>query len=185
MDFHRIREVIQTQHTLGPNEWEGAVLFLCNEEHVFLIKRAESMPTHSGQVAFVGGHKREDEHNPWEVAQREYEEETHHHRDSIEFVGYLPAVLTARQRPIIPVVARLLISTEQFMQDVRSNGEWDHIMAHPWAELLHEGNWSYGWRHGLGKFPVLFHTVHHNGPHLLWGATASMIWSLLRLYFKP
>lgn len=66
------------------------MLFLCNEEHVFFIKRSEKMPTHGGQIAFVGGHKKTGETNPWEVAQREYEEETSQHRSTIEFLGYLP-----------------------------------------------------------------------------------------------
>jgi hypothetical protein len=185
MNFHRIKNVIQTQHTLGPHEWKGAVVFLCNEEHVFLIKRAESMPTHGGQIAFIGGHKHAGEDSPWDVAQREYEEETGLARTSIEFVGYLPAVITARLQPIIPVVAKLLIPTDEFLSKARSNGEWDVIMAHPWEVLMQEESWQYGWRLGFGKVPILFHTIKtREQQHLLWGATASMIWSLLRLYFK-
>ena len=76
MDFHRIKNVLP-QLTPSTIEWKGAVLFLCNEDHVFLIKRAEAMPTHGGQIAFVGGHKKPDETDAWVVAQREFEEEIH------------------------------------------------------------------------------------------------------------
>jgi 8-oxo-dGTP pyrophosphatase MutT (NUDIX family) len=63
MDFHRIKNIL-SQHTPSDSEWKGAVLFLFNEEFVFLIKRAEGMPTHGGQIAFVGGHKKSHE---WEI----------------------------------------------------------------------------------------------------------------------
>lgn len=191
MDFHRIKNILN-QLTPAPDEWKGAVLFLCNEEHVFLIKRSESMPTHSGQIAFVGGHKKETE-SPWEVAQREFEEETHHARMSLDLLGYLPLVMTARNQPIVPVVARLTTPTAQFLTEVKSNGEWDDILAYPWSELLLEERWEFAWRHGYGKSAVMFHPIREGTylpiennfkPHLLWGATAHMIWNLLHLYFK-
>lgn len=151
------------------------------------------MPTHSGQMAFIGGHKNQDEIHPWEVAQREFEEETSHSRNDIRLLGFLPAVMTARSRPIIPVMSELLISPEKFIDKAKSNGEWDSIVAYPWSELIKEYNWEFAWRHGTTKSPVMFHTIRagtfisletNKHPHLLWGATALMIWDFLRLYFK-
>lgn len=193
MDFHRIRQIVQHEHTLRPDEWKGAVLFLCDDEHVYFIKRSEQMPTHGGQIAFVGGHKKEDETNPWEVAQREFEEETGFSRDVINFLGYLPVVLTARLQPIIPVMGKLLIPGQQFMKDVTSNGEWDDCIAYPWKELIVEESWEFAWRNGYTRSPVLFHPMrrgtyvpktHDHHTHLLWGATAYMVWDFLRLYYK-
>jgi 8-oxo-dGTP pyrophosphatase MutT (NUDIX family) len=192
MDFHRIKKVL-FQHTLMDSEWKGAVLFLCSEEHVFLIKRAEGMPTHGGQMAFVGGHKKDSENHPWEVAQREFEEETGHNRNCIEYFGCLPVVMTARMQPIIPVVAKLNMSTAEFLEEVVSNGEWDDILAYPWDELKKEESWEYAWRHGQGSSAVMFHPiksgtylplVNNSKPHLLWGATGHMIWNFLKLYFN-
>jgi 8-oxo-dGTP pyrophosphatase MutT (NUDIX family) len=192
MDFHRIKKVL-SHHTHLKDEWKGAVLFLLNEDHVFLIKRSENMPTHGGQIAFVGGHKQAGEITPWEVAQREFEEETHHSRDTLEFLGYLPVVMTARQQPIVPVMARLNIPTAQFLSEIKSNGEWDDVLAYPWSELMKEEAWEYAWRHGESSSAVMFHPIRigtylpleQNGKaHLLWGATAGMIWSFLRLYFN-
>lgn len=168
------------------------MLFLCDEEFVYFIKRSEGMPTHGGQVAFVGGHKKDFEVSPWDAAQREYEEETQHSRHLIEFLGYLPVVMTARLQPIVPVVAKLQKSESDFLNAARSNGEWDDIMAYPWVHLCNEDNWEFAWRNGHTRSPVMFHTMKartyespcgNQHPHLLWGATASMVWDLLRLYY--
>lgn len=158
-----------------------------------MIKRSEQMPTHSGQIAFVGGHKQVHERSPWDVAQREFEEETGLERSHLEYLGDLPLVFTAHRQPIIPVMAKLTISTQKFLSEVKSNGEWDEILAYPWRELILEQNWNYAWRHGQDKSAVMFHPIKSGSylspdksekSHLLWGATASMIWSFLRLYFN-
>jgi 8-oxo-dGTP pyrophosphatase MutT (NUDIX family) len=193
MDFHRIKSIVQTEHTLQQHEWKGAVLFLCNEEHVFFIKRSEKMPTHGGQMGFLGGHRHAEETDPWRVAQREFEEESNIDRSAIEFLGYLPVVMTARLQPIVPVMGKLIISTQEFFEQVQSNGEWDDVIAYPWSELIKEHNWEFAWRNGFAKFPVLFHPIRRNTfrplkndfhTHLLWGATATMVWDFLRLYYK-
>jgi 8-oxo-dGTP pyrophosphatase MutT (NUDIX family) len=192
MDFHRIK-ILLSQHTPNLSEWKGAVLFLCNEEYVFLIKRSENMPSHGGQIAFVGGHRTATESDPWEVARREFEEETGLSADGLEYLGFLPTVMTARLQPIVPVVARLLISNDEFFKNVKSNGEWDVVIAYPWQELFIENNWNFAWRYGHEKSAVMFHSIKSGNyltvkqnvtPHILWGATAQMIWGFLRLYFN-
>lgn len=170
------------------------MLFLVNEDHLFLIKRADSMPTHGGQIAFVGGHRKSDEVDAWQVAQREFEEETHHQRECLEYLGCLPIVFTARMQPIVPVLARLKTPTAQFLQEIKSNGEWDDVLAYPWSELIKEELWEFAWRNGNStRSPVMFHPIvsgsylpqgKNTKPHLLWGATAQMIWTFLRLYYQ-
>jgi 8-oxo-dGTP pyrophosphatase MutT (NUDIX family) len=191
MDYHRIKKVLH-QHTPASLEWKGAVLFLCNEEHVFLIKRSEHMPTHAGQIAFVGGHKQPHELSPWDVAQREFEEETSVMRNYLVYLGHLPVVHTSHRQEIVPVVAKLLLSSNSFLKQVKSNGEWDQMLAYPWSELIKEDKWNFAWRHGTDQSAVMFHSIksgsylshqENQRPHLLWGATALMIWNFLRLYF--
>lgn len=152
------------------------------------------MPTHGGQIAFVGGHKKDSETNPWSVAEREFVEETGFHHETIEFLGYLPLVFTARLQPIVPVMGRLLVETEVFLENISSNGEWDECLLYPWAELRVEKNWEFAWRNGNSRSPVLFHTMRGENlisrnqsqrTHLLWGATAFMVWDFLRLYYGP
>lgn len=192
MDFHRIKDIVQTEHTLQKHEWKGAVVFLCNDEYVFFIKRSDLMPTHGGQMAFIGGHRQEGEDDPWIVAQREFEEETSLTRADISFLGYLPVVMTARLQAIVPVMSQLNISTDEFFARVKSNGEWVDVIAYPWKELMREQNWEFAWRNGYAKFPVLFHPIQRGSfrpltqdfhTHLLWGATATMVWDFLRLYY--
>lgn len=151
------------------------------------------MPTHGGQMGFFGGHKKESETDPWLTAQREFEEETSIDRSSLEFIGYLPVVMTSRQQPIVPVFSKLLITTQEFIKNIKSNGEWDDIVAYPWSELMKEDNWEYAWRNGYSKAPMMFHPMQRTSflsqtlqfeTHLLWGATAGMVWDLLRLYYK-
>jgi 8-oxo-dGTP pyrophosphatase MutT (NUDIX family) len=193
MDLHRIKKILKQDNTLSISEWKGAVLFLCNSESLFLIKRSEKMPTHGGQIAFVGGHRTVEETDPWIVAQREFEEETNHSSSIINFLGYLPVVLTARMQPIVPVVAELKMTTAEFLKDVKSNGEWDDIIAYSWKELIKEENWEYAWRNGFGRSAVMFHPIRKGTyiavdpptrSYLLWGATASMVWDFLHLYFE-
>ena len=169
------------------------MLFLCNEEHVFLIKRSQTMPTHSGQIAFFGGHKKLGENHPFDVACREYAEETQLPLDSMECLGLLAPVMTARLQPIVPVVAKLKIPTEEFFSSIKSNGEWDEILAYPWVELMKESQWEFAWRYGHSKSAVMFHLLQGSRSlsleqnvkdHLLWGATAQMIWNFLKLYFN-
>jgi len=178
---------------LAIDEWKGAVLFLCDQDHVYLIKRSETMPTHSGQIGFFGGHRQEKESDPWEVVQREFEEETSLSRSIINFLGYLPVVMTARGQPIVPVMAQLKISPLEFLHQAISNGEWVDLICYNWERLAAEENWEFGWRNGHARTPVMFHTISSNtyfspknlySSHLLWGATASMIWGVLNLYHR-
>jgi len=133
MDFHRIKKFLKHEHTLPDHEWKGAVLFLCNDTHVFFIKRSEFMPTHGGQVAFMGGHKKSGESFPWEVACREFVEESGLSVSDIEFIGHLPAIITANLQPIIPIVTRFKGTTDDFINNAKSNGEWDSVFAYSWA----------------------------------------------------
>ena len=128
-----------------------------------------------------------------DMAQREFEEETGLVRDEIEFLGYLPVVMTAQLQPIVPVLSFLKTSTDEFFERVKSNGEWVDVIAYPWSELIQEENWEFAWRNGFAKFPVLFHPIRKGTfkslnqdyhTHLLWGATASMVWDFLRLYYR-
>jgi 8-oxo-dGTP pyrophosphatase MutT (NUDIX family) len=191
IDLNHVKKIVSSENSLAINEWKGAVLFLCDENHVYLIKRSETMPTHSGQVGFFGGHRQEKELDPWEVVQREFEEETGLDKSIINFLGYLPVVMTARGQPIVPVMAHLKMSPIEFLGKAISNGEWVDLICYKWERLAAEENWEFGWRNSYARTPVMFHAISQNSylsptnqksSHLLWGATASMIWGVLNLY---
>ncbi|MFP5492562.1 MAG: NUDIX hydrolase [Bacteriovoracia bacterium] len=174
--------------------WAGSSVLLTNETHLILIKRSLQMPTHAGQMAFFGGHKKSDETHPFEVACREFTEESGLHAKNIECLGVLPPVFTARAQAIVPVVATLSMSLEGFLQSAVSNGEWDDLLAVPWSELNNPENWSWGLFNGRTTHKVLMtpirarHYLHHKNQtdktHILWGATARMIWNYLALYYQ-
>jgi 8-oxo-dGTP pyrophosphatase MutT (NUDIX family) len=193
MEIERIKKII-SQQTPELENWKGAVLFLFNESEIFLIQRAEHMPSHAGQIAFFGGHKQQDETSPFEVVLREFEEESGISSKQVELLGFLPMVMTARMQPVIPVLGYLKLSRESFFEQLKSNGEWDKCLAYPWDKLKQQGLWQFAWRHGYTRSAVMFHAIlpgTYNSSigkeqgHLLWGATAQMVWSLLGLYFKP
>jgi 8-oxo-dGTP pyrophosphatase MutT (NUDIX family) len=193
MNILKVKNIIQNQHTLESHEWEGAVLFLFNSSSVFFIKRALHMPSHPGQVGFIGGHKNHVEKNPWQVAEREFQEETSLTSDHLHFCGYLSPVLTAHHKRIVPVMAELKMEENEFHQKVQSNGEWDFCFSYPWSHLCNESAWNFGLRRGKPDEPVLFfpfsskaiktHETMTEMP-ILWGATALIVWRFLRLYYR-
>lgn len=173
------------------DQWKGAVLFLIDNKYVYLIKRSEDMPSHSGQIGFIGGHKKVYESSPTDVAVREFIEETSLDSTTIKTLGFLKPVYTARHWPIVPVLAELLIPSSDFLTKIKSNGEWDYLLAYSWENLIREDSWSFAWRNGLFKSPVLFHHINKSSylssgrsdtDMILWGATAQMIWNFLRSY---
>jgi coenzyme A diphosphatase NUDT7 len=174
--------------------WSGASVLLRTEEHLILIKRSLSMPTHPGQMAFIGGYKKSDELHPFEVAQREFEEESAHHRDAIKCVGVLRPVYTARGQPIVPVVAELMVDVQTFLQQAKSNGEWDHMIALPWDKINRPEFWNYAEVRSHSTYQILMTTIaaksylHHaeknDADFVLWGATARMLWTYLALYYQ-
>ncbi len=172
--------------------WAGASLLLTSPTHLIFIKRSQSMPTHAGQMAFFGGHKKESEQHPFEVARREFVEESGLAEKNIECVGVLAPVMTARAQPIVPVVATLRMSPEDFLTAARSNGEWEDLVAVPWSELRNEAIWDWGYFNGPRVYKVLTLPLHagrylhfrgdNSRSYVLWGATARMVWNYLSIY---
>lgn len=152
------------------------------------------MPTHPGQMAFVGGHRKPEELHPFDVARREFEEETSHSSQVIECLGMLKPVFTARGQAIVPVVADLKMDVVDFLKKVKSNGEWDHMIALPWSTINRAEYWNYAEVQGHSSYQILMTTIaaksylHHNNQNdadfVLWGATARMVWSYLSLYYQ-
>ena len=192
LDFNKLT-FLHADPTFDKIEWKGAVLFLLTEEYVFLIKRSELMPSHAGHLAFFGGNRKTDEYSPIEVAMREFSEESGLPLNHLKVLGTLPTVWTARGQSVVPVVAQWKVSVDEFFNFMKSNGEWDQCFAMPWASLFNEDRWDYSQRIVSQMNPILFfpftasecRTLRPSSEsHLLWGATARMIWDFLRLYFN-
>lgn len=164
-------------------KWLGVVCFLIIDNHVILIKRSDEMPTHRGQMGFIGGHKKDDE-SLLEAALREFYEEL-----SLEtpptFLGFLPRVQTTLKNSIIPVVCELSLCLSDFLQKIKSNGEWVELFAVPLKKFYDLKGWGYGRYFQNDSKPIFFfpikaytyqsHSGNNDEYYTLWGASAQMM----------
>ena len=107
--LQRIRTALGTYNprNLGTNFPEAAVLVpITNEAEpkLILTKRAEHLKTHSGQVAFPGGMRDEEDETVLATALREAEEEVGLAPKDVELVGQLSEVLSKYKIAVTPYV---------------------------------------------------------------------------------
>ncbi len=152
--------------------------------HFVLIRRSYSMPTHKGQIGFIGGHRQADELNPYDTAKREFFEESGFNRDKLSFLGLVEPVYTVRMKLIIPVVAEFNGTIKEFIKNIESNGEWENLVLVPIEHLENSKMWTKGMsrdRHAAVFFHPLLTSIctYYRKPkkvaYVLWGASAKMI----------
>ena len=122
------------------NKWDGAVVFLFVEDSIFLIQRSDTMPTHAGQVAFVGGHKKDGE-NPVETAKREFVEETSLDASLLEELQILEPQFTSNQNIIYPVLAKIKMSKVKFLNETFSRFQFESVSEYD-MKLTILGQWA-------------------------------------------
>ena len=139
---------------------------------VVLTKRPDTMRTHPGDVVFPGG-QMEDGEDPVATALREAAEEVGLGEAAIvEIMGGLSPVTTRnRERPIIPVVARIERPAELY-PDPR---EVEAIIEPRLLDLLDDSAWRRSYWHGRKLWFYEF------DEGTLWGATAFMVRELLEI----
>lgn len=162
------------------------------EDALFLVKRSQTMPTHPGQIALLGGHKKIDETDPSETAKREFSEETGIHSERLELICPLPVVFTARAVGILPLLGSYKGTKAEFSKDLVSNGEWDLGFLVKFSALFSREHWSSANRIGVSeRGDLLFRPLflpeiemlkgETQSPLLLWGATARVVYQLSQL----
>ena len=166
------------------DKWEGAVNFVIIEDHIALIKRSETMPSHRGQIGLFGGHRKPEEVDPIETALREFQEETSISSDRLAVKGLVLPVKTSRNKWIIPVVSEFEGSIKNFSETVESNGEWDNLVLAPLDLLKDHALWQHAQTgsststHAIFFLPLLkehcIYLQEVDETFLLWGATAKM-----------
>ena len=180
-----------TQNHYIEQTWSGAVNMVFVEDKILLIKRTDDMPSHKGQVGFLGGHKHAGETDPIVTAFRELHEESGIDSENFEFLGLLEPVTTNNKRLIIPVVSRYRHDKESLVDQMVSNGEWSHFILVESSFLADPANWQTArmWRHQqytvffvpLMKTQSLYHPdILEEHEYMLWGATAKMIWNFFK-----
>jgi len=134
-----------------------------------LTRRASSLATHSGQVAFPGGRIDESDRDPADAAMREAMEEIGLARELITPLGYLEPYLSGTGFRIVPVVAlvRPGFTLHLNPSEVVDAFEvpFDFLMS-PDNHLRHNREWR-----GL----IRSYYAMPYGEHYIWGATAGMI----------
>lgn len=162
------------------------------EDSLFLVKRSHTMPTHPGQIALLGGHKKPEELSPKDTAQREFSEETGIEMERLQLICPLPSVFTARGVGILPILGSYQGSKAEFAQHLKSNGEWDAGFLVKFSALFSSHLWSSANRFGATESSdLLFRPLfvpeiemlkgQAQGPLLLWGATARVVFQLSQL----
>jgi 8-oxo-dGTP pyrophosphatase MutT (NUDIX family) len=175
-------------------QWSGAVNFLFVRDHILLIKRSESMQSHKGQLSFIGGHRKAQEVDPILTAKREFIEETGLTDHLLTVIGLTEPVFTSYNQLIFPVLSYVDLNPTQFLTSLRSNGEWDEALMFPYQQLRDHSLWTQGEGVMSSTEPssILFYPLipesyqaksgQTKNSHLLWGATAKMIWKFFKKY---
>lgn len=170
---------------------DSAALCLIVEDCLFFIKRNDEVPTHKGQIAFVGGNFNDDESDSLTAVKREFLEETSIDAGNLEFITELELVYTQKSKKIFPWIAKCKLSKEEFIKKVKNNSEWEQFFLVPLSELCKKQFWQIAsfhkdsMSHYVFFFPFIkdryFSNLPINSTPILWGATARMVWSYINL----
>jgi 8-oxo-dGTP pyrophosphatase MutT (NUDIX family) len=174
-----VRHSAEEARRLTPSPKESAVIIaLFKEEgeyHMTLIKRPEYNGVHSGQMAFPGGKRDDEDMDLSETARREYFEELSYRLDNDTELFALSEIYIPPSKLLVQPFVVELPEPPKYAPDQREVAD---VVAFPLREL--------------GKnMQVLQHDVYmpHRemkvkvpaipcGDYLIWGATAIMIYEL-------
>jgi 8-oxo-dGTP pyrophosphatase MutT (NUDIX family) len=153
------------------------------EGRLVLTRRSSDLRTHKGQVSFPGGRLDAGE-DATAAARREAHEEVGLAPSLVTVVGWLHPVMTMVSSSLIQPVLATLAGRPHL---VPNPTEVERVFDVSLAELadpaiFHEERWRIGGRDIAGSgddsFPVWFFEV---SGEMIWGATARMIYELLRV----
>jgi len=160
-----------------PKLRDAAVLVAISEDRagraeVLLTRRASTLRSHAGQIAFPGGKIDAEDASPVFAALREAHEEVGLPRQAVEVLGEIPPHVTGTGYRITPVVARI---TTPFIPRPEP-GEVAEIFSVPLPFVLDRNNYRIESRSWLGQTRH-YYTVPW-GPYYIWGATARILRAL-------
>jgi len=169
------------ERPVQPNLREASVLVpLIPREtglSVLLTRRSADMPTHSGQIAFPGGRRQEDDADAIATALREAREEVGLDPAYVRVLGASDPYETVTQFRVTPIVG-LVSHQAAFVADPR---EVDAIFEVPFAHFMDPANHQRHSRDYNGQ--TRYYYAMPYGEHYVWGATAGMLRALyLRLF---
>jgi 8-oxo-dGTP pyrophosphatase MutT (NUDIX family) len=166
---------------LSDDAREAAVLvpFLRIEQawHILFIRRTNfEGDRHSGQVAFAGGKRDDEDESLLATALREAEEEIGIAPDDLELLGHINHHHTISEFQVRPYVAVLPWPYTLKPDEV----EVARVFTMPLSWLAEESNYRTEQRHhpqSQRPWPVVYYDLYDG--EMLWGATARMTLSLI------
>jgi len=179
-----------SEFTLNPNmpkvdAFRPAAVLVPLVEHdagvtVLLTRRADTLRSHTGQVAFPGGRIDEGE-TPWEAALREAEEEVGLARAHVTLAGLSSAYQTGSGYNITPVVG--FVTPGFTLQP--NPAEVADVFEAPFAFLMDPKNHERQFREQADGLRRYFYAMPYE-QQFIWGATAGILRVLYeRLYGAP
>ena len=148
-----------------------------DETRLILTKRADTMPSHRGDIAFPGGRRHPDvDDSLLDAALREAEEEVGLPRRAVEVVAELDTLSTVTTRFLIAPFVGLLAGRPDLMPDPREVvSVFDVALAELMADSVHrEEHW------GMGALTREVHFFELED-ETIWGATAKILACFLEL----
>jgi 8-oxo-dGTP pyrophosphatase MutT (NUDIX family) len=179
-----------SEFTLNPNmpkvdAFRPAAVLVPLVEHdagvtVLLTRRADTLRSHTGQVAFPGGRIDPGE-MPWEAALREAEEEIGLTRDHVTIAGLSSNYQTGSGYDITPVVGFVAPGFK-----LKPNpAEVADVFEVPFAFLMDPANHERQFREQADGLRRYFYAMPYED-QFIWGATAGILRALYeRFYGEP
>jgi len=168
-----------------PNSRSAAVLICLFDQdaqpHLVFIRRAATLRSHSGEIAFPGGSVDREDASPASTALREAQEEIGLDPARVELLGIMPPVFTVVSNFLItPVVAYLPGGPGALHLQPSEVAE---LLVFPLEGLMNPAIYhTEEWTRGGMMRTVYFYDY---GSYRIWGATARMLNALLELLRSP
>lgn len=160
----------------NPNPRLGAVMMLVfnkdGKAHFSLIKRPVYDGVHSGQIAFPGGSKDDEDKSMEETALRELYEEVGIKANEVEIIGQIEKVYIPPSKFLVTPFVGVLDGSPSFAKD---DFEVEEIIEVPMSLLFDESIVKQGHVNvGKDNFKLKVPYFDIFG-HMVWGATAIML----------
>ncbi len=175
------RKVIQPIPDTARQSGVLLALFIKEENlHLVIIERTKDGGVHSGQLAFPGGKKEDNDKTIVETALREANEEVGINCNDVTVIGKLTELyIPASNFVIYPVVG--FCNTEPLL--IPSDNEVSSIMTYPLAQIFsNKGNQTANVVYNAIEMKIK--TIAYNLPDdkYIWGATAMILSELETLW---
>ena len=149
------------------------VLAAGSDLRVVFTKRSDTLSRHAGEISFPGGLADAGE-NPAAAALREAQEELGLRPSDVELLGALPSVHTRVTGILIIPFVGLLRRDPAFTPNAEEIAE---VLEFPLADLIAVASEREFEHEGVTYLTQVFEM----DGHVIWGATARILWSFLEL----